>query len=118
MSLDKVPVLVQACCKLHNMCVDDLGSQPPQIDDQQLRDLGFRLPPVELQGYCHTNKHVAMSNYKHNGTCRSMWRELLREELKSRGMVRPDYSTHGNNSTEDDGTGYLSGEEPVPEAED
>ena len=44
--LPKVSTIVQACCVLHNLCIDDFGLTQPQVDEQFQKDMGFYLPEV------------------------------------------------------------------------
>ena len=48
-----MPLLLEALCKLHNMCVEDFGLTQPHIDDESMRSMGYQLPGVHLQGDCH-----------------------------------------------------------------
>jgi hypothetical protein len=90
--LDKVGVVVQACCNLHNMCLLDMGMREPALDEECLRMLGSTLPEVHLQGDCHTGDPQVRARARNP----SIRRDLLTAALVRHGLRRPSYSTNGN----------------------
>ena len=41
MTLPKVSTIDQACCVLHNLCIDDFSLTQPQVDEQFQNEMGF-----------------------------------------------------------------------------
>ena len=41
MALSKVSTIVQTCCVLHNLCIDDFGLTQPQVDGQFQNEMGY-----------------------------------------------------------------------------
>lgn len=78
----KISTIVQACCVLHNLYIDDFGLTQPQVDEQFQKDMGFYLPEV------HDNPPPEVTD-----RAGSTMRELLRKELEKRKMKRPSRSS-------------------------
>ena len=80
MSLEKVPTIVQACCKLHNMCIDDFHDARPEpeaeveVDPECVHALRGTLPECHLQ-----------SNYQDEEFL--TWKKIKRSERANCEMI-------------------------------
>jgi len=96
MSLDKVTVVVSACCNLHNMCIDDFFDERPEIDPGCLNMLRGKLPE------CHLHSNSQDEDYndwkKKQKKRKSRLRDELRYEIQKYKLNRPVTSENGNNA--------------------
>ena len=89
MSLEKVPIIVQACCKLHNMCIDDFHDARPEaeVDPECVHALRGTLPECHLQSNCQDEEFLTWK--KNQKKRKSQLRDVLRYELKQHNLKRP-----------------------------